>query len=48
MEGALIEAFRGFLRYRGAGSIRLSDAVADEAILQNVASALNAGEAIAG
>lgn len=40
IQAALIKGLRGFMRYLGAGSIQLSDAVADEAVLQGAVAAL--------
>jgi hypothetical protein len=48
MQAALIDGFRGFMRYLGAGSIRLSDAVVDEVIIEGATSALNIGGEIVG
>jgi len=43
IQAALVEGIQRFMRYLGAASIRLSDAVADEAVLQEAVAALNAG-----
>ena len=44
MVGALAEALRDFMRYLGADSIRLSEDMAQSAVLRQAASTLNAAE----